>query len=231
MNAALLAAHGDELLDHPDADPAAVRLSLHHIARANWWFGGWWAVRHGLEALLGGSARGPLTVLDVGCGAGDLMARAVAWGRARGLALRPVGLERHRAAAALAREGGLPAVLGCAAALPLRARSVDLVIASQLLHHFAPAAITAFCRDADRVARVGVVIADLRRSRLAQAGFWIGSRALGFDPATRHDGITSVQRGFTAAGLRGLLAGAGLPARVERTPGFRLVATWPAARP
>ncbi|MFN8646934.1 MAG: methyltransferase domain-containing protein [Gemmatimonadales bacterium] len=230
MSATLLAAHGDELLDHPDADPAAVRLSLHHIARANWWFGGWWAVRHGLATLLGGAPRGALTVLDVGCGGGDLMARAAAWGRARGHLLRPVGLERHRAAAALARQGGLPSLLACAGALPLRARSVDLVVASQLLHHFAPPAIIEFCRAADRVARIGVVIADLRRSRLAQAGFWVGSRALGFDAATRADGITSVQRGFTADGLRGLLAEAGLAARVERTPGFRLVATWPAAR-
>ncbi len=230
MSATLLAPHGDELLDHPDADPAAVRLSLHHIARANWWFGGWWAVRHGLERLLGGRAPGAFTVLDVGCGGGDLMARAVAWGRGRGLVLRPVGLERHRAAAALARQGGLPALLACAGALPLRERSVDLVVASQLLHHFSPSAITEFCRAADRVARHGVVIADLRRSRLAQAGFWVGSRALGFDAATRADGITSVQRGFTADGLRQLLAGAGLAARVERTPGFRLVATWAATR-
>ena len=229
MNAALLATHGDELLDHPDADAGAVRLSLHHIARANWWFGGWWAVRHGLARLLADAAPGPLTVLDVGCGAGDLMARAVAWGRADGRELRPVGLERHRAAAALAREGGLPALLACAGALPLRERSVDLVVASQLLHHFSPSAIRDVCRAADRVARVGVVVADLRRSRLAAAGFWIGSRVLGFDQATRLDGITSVQRGFTAAGLHRLLADAGLTARVERTPGFRLVATWPAA--
>ena len=38
----------DELLDHPDADPAAVAVSLHNISVANRWFGGWWAVRRGL---------------------------------------------------------------------------------------------------------------------------------------------------------------------------------------
>ena len=36
----LLASLGDELLDHPDADPATVEASLHHIARSNRWFGG-----------------------------------------------------------------------------------------------------------------------------------------------------------------------------------------------
>lgn len=235
MTTALLSSLGDELLDHPDADPAAVRLSLHHIARANWWFGGWWAVRRGLETLLGGLAarrRGmrpparPLTVLDVGCGSGDLMGRAVRWGARRGLTLRPLGLERHRAAAALALAGGLPTLLASADRLPLGERSVDVVLASQLLHHFAPAAAAAFCRDAGALARHGVIVADLRRSRVAQAGFWAGSRVLGFDAATRRDGLTSVARGFTGQELAGLLRGAGIAARVERSPGFRLVATW-----
>ena len=229
MTAALPAPLGDELLDHPDADPAVVRESLHHIARANWWFGGWWAVRRGLRTLLAGSPRTTLTVLDIGCGSADLLCRAVRWANRRGIRLVPLGLERHRAAAALAQRAAVPTLLAAAPDLPFRDRSVDLVIASQLLHHFSPSAIRDVCRAADRVARVGVVVADLRRSRLAAAGFWIGSRVLGFDQATRLDGITSVQRGFTAAGLRRLLADAGLTARVERTPGFRLVATWPAA--
>ena len=49
--------------------------------------------------------------------------------------------------------------------------SVDLVLASQLVHHLAPEAIVAFGREASRIARRGVIIADLRRSALAQAGF------------------------------------------------------------
>ena len=228
MTSALpLAAIGDELLDHPDADPAVVRESLHHIARSNRWFGGWWAVRRGLGRVLGTAPRTkPLTLLDVGTGLGDLPCAAMRWAGRRGITLRPIGLERHRTAAALANQHGVATLLGCAGALPVRAKSVDVVIASQLVPHLAPDAIVEFCRDADRIARVGVVIADLRRSHLALAGFWVGSRLLGFDNATRQDGLTSVRRGFTEAELAALLARADIAARVERTPGFRLVATW-----
>ncbi|MEO8138385.1 MAG: methyltransferase domain-containing protein [Gemmatimonadota bacterium] len=222
-----LAAVGDELLDHPDADPAVVRESLRHIARSNRWFGGWWAVRRGLGRVLGTAPRTkPLTLLDVGTGLGDLPCAAVRWAGRRGITLRPIGLERHRTAAALANQQGVATLLGCAGALPVGAKSVDVVIASQLVHHLAPDAIVAFCREADRIARVGVVIADLRRSRWALAGFWIGSRLLGFDRATRQDGLTSVRRGFTEAELVVLLGRAGIAARIERTPGFRLVVTW-----
>jgi hypothetical protein len=223
----LLAPLGDELLDHPDADPRVVHDSLHHIARSNRWFGGWWAVRHGLGRILGEMA-GPrsLTLLDIGTGLADLPRSAVAWAAARRLTIVPLGLERHRTAAALANSNGVRTLLGCAGALPVRDKSVDLVIASQLVHHLAPEAIVTFCREADRIARLGVVIADLRRSRWAMAGFWVGSRLLGFDRATRDDGLTSIRRGFTRAELGALIAQAGVAARVERTPGFRLVATW-----
>jgi hypothetical protein len=226
-SAPALAPIGDETLDHPDADPQVVRESLHHIARSNRWFGGWWAVRHGLERVLGGVSGGqPLTLLDIGTGLADLPRAAVRWAGRRGIALLPIGLERHRTAAALATQHGVTTLLGCAGALPVRSKSVDIVVASQLVHHLAPDAIVAFCRDADRIARLGVVIADLRRSRWALAGFWVGSRLLGFDHATRLDGLTSVRRGFTVPELDALFRRAGVAARIERTPGFRLVATW-----
>jgi hypothetical protein len=56
--------------------------------------------------------------------------------------------------------------------------------------------------------------------------FWVGARALRFDPSTMADGITSIRRGYTTGELRALLAEAGVSARVSRRPGYRLVATW-----
>jgi predicted nicotinamide N-methyase len=218
---------GDELLDHPDADPKIVRESLHHISRSNRWFGGWWAVRRGLARLCAGLPRGTeLTLLDLGTGSGDLPALASSWAAARGWRLRSIGLEQHRTAARLAGERGIPTLLALVPEIPARTGSVDIVLASQLLHHLAPAAIVALCREASRVARRGVVVADLRRSSLALAGFWAGSRLLGFDQVTRADGFTSVRRGFTSEVLAAQLAAGGIRAKVERSPGFRLVATW-----
>jgi hypothetical protein len=223
----LLTSFGDELLDHPDADPTTVARSLHHIARSNFWFGGWWAVRHGLHRLLAEVPRGTtLTLLDVGTGNGDLPARAVAWARTRGITLKPIGIERHRTAALLASRRGMATLLGCAGALPVRPRSVDLVLASQLAHHLSPRANIEFFQAAQQAARLGVVIADLRRSPLALAGFWFGSRIFRFDRATREDGLTSVMRGFHPGELAALLQQAGIAARVERSAGFRLVASW-----
>jgi SAM-dependent methyltransferase len=218
---------GVELLDDPAADPDTVIRSLSNVARANRWFGGAAAVRHGLRRLLRGVPRDrPLTLLDLGTGAGDLPGGAVRWARRRGYTLRPVGLELSPTAAAMAVRAGVPCAVACAGAPPVREKSVDLVLLSQVVHHFTLDSTVRLLRTCDALARIGVVVADLRRGPMAPIVFWVGARALRFDRTTVADGITSLRRGFTAGELRALLAQAGVRGRVSRRPGYRLVATW-----
>ncbi|MGH7511348.1 MAG: methyltransferase domain-containing protein [Gemmatimonadales bacterium] len=223
---------GTELLDDPAADPALAAESLRNITRSNRWFGGASAVRYALRIALGDAARGStLSLLDVGTGAGDLPRMAGAWARRRGIRLVPLGLERSRVAAGLAHAAGIPCAVACAGLAPVRDKSVDLVLLSQVAHHLDPASVVRLFRTCDRLARRAVIVSDLRRGMLGPLAFWIGSRALRFDPVTVADGMTSVRRGYTRAQLRGLLAQAGVEATVARRPGYRLVAVWRLAAP
>jgi SAM-dependent methyltransferase len=218
---------GAELLDDPNADPAAVAESLRNIARSNLWFGGAAAVRHGLSrALRGVPAGSTVTLADLGTGLGDLPRAAAQWCARRGVHLVTVGLERHPVAARLAHERGVPCAVGCAGAPPFRDKSVDVVLVSQVAHHLTEDSVVRLFRACDRLARRAVVVADLRRGRLGPLAFWCGARALGFDGVTRADGMTSLRRGYTPAELRALMAAAGVRGTVERRPGYRLVATW-----
>lgn len=229
-------AAGCELLDDPGAAPAQVCESLRNIGRANRWFGGAAAVRFGLERAFAsatpgapgapGTPRVRFTMVDVGTGLGDLAMMAQAWGAARGITLLPVGLERHTAAARLAGKLGLPVVVGDGGALPFASGSIDVVLLSQVAHHFAPSAIVHLFRECSRVARHAVIVADLRRSSLAAVGFRLAGRVMGFDPDTVRDGVTSLRRGFSTASLTELLGQAGIRAPVARRPGARLVAVW-----
>jgi hypothetical protein len=98
---------------------------------------------------------------------------------------------------------------------------------SQLLHHFADDDLASIIRELDRVARRRVVIADLQRSHVAAAGFWLASFPLGFHPVTRHDGVVSVYRGFVAGELREIIARVtGVVPVVRQHLGFRLTASW-----
>ncbi len=217
---------GDELLDDLTADPAQIEQSLRNIARANQWFGGRAAVRFGVRQLLQNRKVDRLTLLDIGAGFGDISADLVRTGWASGIVVRPIAVERHPAAARVASRRGLSTVLADGLALPLPDRIVDVVVISQVAHHLSPRQIIALAKEATRVARIGVVVADLKRSELAAFLFQFGSRALGFDRATRKDGVTSVRRGFRRVELETILRDAGCDAAVTERPFARVVATW-----
>lgn len=218
---------GTELLDDPEADPELVESNVRNMARANRWLGGRRALYRGLGRALGSLARGTdLTLLDIGTGAGDLPAVVVGWGQRRGLRITPVGLERVRAAARFAADRGLPTFMGCATALPVRPKSVDVVLVSQVVHHFHRDAAVELLQACDAFARKAVIMVDLRRSAVARAGFWLGARALRFDPTTIEDGLTSIQRGLTPAEARDLIESAGISGEVLSVAPYRLVAVW-----
>lgn len=221
-----------ELLDDPASDAGAVLASLADVARINRFLGGRHAALSRLDEWFRAERAGAaLTLLDVGTGLGDIPLAAARLARRRGLTLRLIGLERHPAAARAAGGNGLRAVVADGVRLPLPDRSVDFALCSQLLHHFAGDAAERLVRELDRVARCGAVIADLRRSTLAAAGFFLASFALRVRPATRRDGVISVFRGFSAAELANLCRAAGVEPDVRRHPGYRLTAAWrPAGR-
>jgi len=218
---------GAELLDDPSANPAAVAESLRNIGRANRWFGGAAAVRFGLARTLASVPPGTtLSLLDLGTGLGDLPRVAVRWGAARGIRVVPLALEINRVAATLASGAGVPTALACAGAPPIRDKSVDVVLVSQVAHHLTKASVIHLLQTCDRLARRAAIVADLRRSPIARPAYWCGARFLGFDPVTVADGLTSIRRGFSRRELSSLMARAGVEGRVYRRPGFRLVATW-----
>jgi SAM-dependent methyltransferase len=217
---------GFEHLDDPRTDPALRERSLRDVRRANTLLGGAWAVMRELwrEHTVPGSA---MSMLDVGTGLADIPARAQRGARTRGVTLTAFGVDE---AEILALRGAAlldGSVCADARRLPFGDASVDVVICSQVLHHFEDAEIPAVLAELSRVARQRVIVSDLRRSWLAAAGFWLVTWPLGFHPVSRHDGFTSVLRGFTPDELaRHVRSSTGQTALVRRHPGFRVTATW-----
>jgi 2-polyprenyl-3-methyl-5-hydroxy-6-metoxy-1,4-benzoquinol methylase len=217
---------GFEHLDDPRTDPALRERSLRDVRRANTVLGGARAVLR--ELWRPRPARGTsMSVLDVGTGLADIPARARRAAAGRGVTLTIFGVDE---AEVLARLGaGLLDGAACADArrLPFGDASVDVVLCSQVLHHFEDAEVPVVLAELSRVARQRVIVSDIRRSWLAAAGFWLVTWPLGFHPVSRHDGFTSVLRGFTPDELaRHVRSVTGRTADVRRHPGFRVTATW-----
>ncbi|HUQ84264.1 MAG TPA: methyltransferase domain-containing protein [Gemmatimonadaceae bacterium] len=217
---------GFEYLDAPGVDPKLVRRSLADVALANALFGGTRAVLLEIGGVLP-ELEPSATLLDVGAGVGDIAARARDLAQQNGvdLALVTIDMAETLAVASRARTGN--AVRGDATLLPFADRSVDIVMCSQTLHHFDDASAAKVLRELDRVARVRVIVSDLRRSWLAAAGLWVASFPLGFHPVSRHDGVVSIMRGYAGDELRRLVSDAtGRSPDVRRRIGWRVTATW-----
>jgi 2-polyprenyl-3-methyl-5-hydroxy-6-metoxy-1,4-benzoquinol methylase len=216
---------GLETLDRRDADPVAVRATLRDLTVINTLFGGRQAVAWGVGRLLDDvRPRGPVTLLDVGAGSGDITRHVAA--TATRWPIVPLALDHLRAAARACATRGVPAAVGDLFQPPVRARSVDVIVVSQVLHHLPRTDVPDFLGALSGMARLGVVVADLRRSRVARAGIWTAAHLLRFHPVTHVDAVMSVSKGFTQMELDQLCRRAGVVATVRHRPGWRLVAWW-----
>jgi 2-polyprenyl-3-methyl-5-hydroxy-6-metoxy-1,4-benzoquinol methylase len=219
-----------EILDDRTIDPALVRRSMRDVALSNRLFGGTRAVVREVDAALDG-APASLSLLDVGTGLGDIPRSAQALARHRDRFLFTVGLDASHDLARESTSRVAAAVVADAGSLPFRDHSVDIVTCSQLLHHFSAPVAVEVVRELDRVARIRAIVSDIRRSRLAIAGLWLASFLLRFHPVSRHDGIASIQRGYTVAELGALTKQAlNRDATVRTHRGFRVTASWSPTR-
>ncbi len=217
---------GVEILDDPLVNPDLMLRSMKDVERANTLFGG---KRAAIAELLDHlrSVGGSPSMLDVGTGRGDIPAEAREIASNIGVRLRTIGIDISEPLVSRAGSGNDAVLRADARFLPFADSSIDIVLASQVLHHFPANEIPMMLKEMNRVARRAVVVSDLRRSRLAAAGLWLGSFPLGFHPVSRHDGVVSVMRGFLPRELADFVEEAtGKRPIVSRRLGFRLTTSW-----
>jgi SAM-dependent methyltransferase len=217
---------GFEHLDNPATPPALRERSLRDVRRANILLGGTHAVLAELERVLS-TLGGQATLLDVGTGLADIPASASRRARRRGVMLTTFAVDEAESLLRAARPSLDAVVCADARRLPFADASIDVVTCSQVLHHFPDDEVPVVLRELQRVSRRYVVVSDLRRSWFAALGFWLVTWPLGFHPVSRHDGFTSVLRGFTPGELARHVRDATVRTPdVRRHLGFRVTATW-----
>lgn len=190
-----------ELLDDDAGTPPEVQGSLADLGWFNRWFGGVRVLERLVERVAEKSGRRELSLLDVAGAQGEVPARAAGRLRKKNIQLESTVLDRvpsHLAGR------NASSVVGDALALPFRDASFDLVCSSLFVHHLDPPELRRFVGEALRVARVAVLINDLRRHPAHLALVYAGL-PLYRSRLTRHDAPASVRRAYTPAEMRHLL--------------------------
>jgi SAM-dependent methyltransferase len=219
----------DELMDRPEADPEQLSRSLLDLRQVNRWLGGRGTAIRLVADLASRIPSSPVRILDVGTGAADIPLAISEAARKQGWEARITATDVHPSTLAFARRAAagdpnIQVLPGDLLALPFGDAAFDIAICSTTLHHFEREEALVALRELGRVARWGVVVTDLARSRLAL----LGAHALAHTvwrrhPITRHDGPASVRAAFTPDELRRMAASTwGEAVRVRSHPGFRL---------
>ena len=220
-----------ELLDGPVQDQAELAANLRDIRRVNLLLGGiTTSLRHLTRLFAAIPADQPITLLDLATGSADIPLAIAHWAECHGRSVRIVASDVDQAILDLARmhTDANPAIELArydARAVPLPDKSLDIVHCALALHHFAPDDAVAVLREMDRLARIGFVLNDLRRSRLGWAAAQLMTHLTTRNRLTRNDAPLSVRRAYTPAELNDLLQRAEVNgASISRHLWFRMAA-------
>lgn len=205
-----------ELLDEGAGTPTDVQQNLAEMWRVNRYAGGLRALTQHLYPRLKQQRNETVTIADIGCGAANLGVHLVKWAQRNGLNVRVLAVDIAARNLHVARQTTLntPAVhLVQADAMrpPFSFNTVDYVISSLVLHHFASATLIGLLQACFKLARCGIIMSDLVRGRLPMLAFHLAQPIFARNALTRHDGKLSIRRSYTLAELRTLAEEAELP--------------------
>ena len=223
-----------ELMDNPDCDARRLRRTLRRFAVVNAAVAHWGAVYRGylrpVLARLEADLPRTIRLLDIGCGAGDVLRGVVRRARSDGFAVEALGINPDPRAIDLARAmrplTGVTFSRCHSRALVAAGERFDIVISNHVLHHLDDHSFADLIADSESLASELTLHSDIARSRGAYAAFAVAAAPLAPGSFVRIDGLRSIRRSYTPAELR-----ARLPAywSVERPGRFRLLAVARAA--
>lgn len=190
-----------EIMDDFHMEGDTLRLTLDEIAKINRLLGGNRITVQGIQQLLQSIPIDKhVSIVDLGCGNGDMLRTIADYGRKTGRKLTLTGIDANRFTIAHA------ITLSAGYDINYRVQDIfsnefartsyDIVLCTLTLHHFGDEEMLALLGLLQRNARIGIVINDLHRSRMAYYLFGLFSFVWRLGPMAKEDGRISILRGF-----------------------------------
>lgn len=168
----------------------------------------------------------PISILDVGCGAGDICVAISRWAKKNNRDVHITGIDMVPEIVDIAKKNTSSFsnisiyqddIFNCT-----EFDRYDIVLGCLFLHHIEIEKQHIVLQRFHQLARRGVIFIDLFRSPLSYVCVWLASVLFG-NAIVRHDGPLSVKRAFTLEELRHLSHQAGLPyLQARQEPWFRV---------
>ena len=200
----------DELLDLDEASYEEVRDSLNDVVKVNRYLSGYRVLLLHVEKILR-EHKGdhPFRILDAATGSADQPVALTRLARKMGVPIQITAIDINSKMLRLAKEEvqhypEINLVQSDILALPFKNEAFDLAINNLSLHHFSWGKAVFIIKAVYNSARLGFLINDLHRSRIAHAVIFLLTRIFTRNRLTRYDAPVSVMNAFTPSEFRNL---------------------------
>jgi len=190
-----------EIMDDLDMTGELLIDSLDKIATINQWLGGNQVALSGLKFLLKNHPEEKeLSIVDLGCGNGDILREIAKFGRKRGLKLQLLGIDANQAtidyAIKLSRDyPEIKYLKQDVLSEEFQNIKYDIALCTLFLHHFEDEIALSLIQSILKNARIGIIINDLHRHPMAYYLFNLLTLFIK-NKMVRDDGLLSILKGF-----------------------------------
>ena len=198
-----------EIMDDFTLEGVLLRDTLDKLEIINRLLGGNSVTISGLKKILKNQSKNKtITIVDLGCGNGDILRDVAQFGRKNNYSFKLTGIDANLAAIEYAKElskdySELNFKKIDVFSEDFKEQSFDIVLCTLFLHHFKNEELIPFLKTITEKATIGIVVNDLHRHRLAYYLF----KLIGFfikNEMVREDGLTSILRAFKKKDLENI---------------------------
>lgn len=196
-----------ELMDDFPKGINRLRIVFDDINRVNRILGGNSITVKAVAGLIKNNPQEQYTIVDMGCGDGNMLRELARYCRKNGISARFIGIDLNEEALQLALEasGEFPEIeyqhediLKCnTSQLPC-----DILVNTLCMHHIPNELLDTFLRKFVELGKIGIVINDLHRSSMAYYLFKLFSLIFIKTKVAKIDGLISITKGFIKSDLR-----------------------------
>ena len=191
-----------ELMDDFEMSGDVLEEALIKIANINQLLGGNKITINGIQKLITKTDKTQeITIIDVGCGNGDMLRKIADFGLANNLNFKLIGLDANQFTIQCAKKLSVlyPTIKFEVADIldsSFENYSADIFLCTLTLHHFSDREIEKLLTVMHKNSTHGIVINDLHRNAFAYRLFQILCLIFRLKTMTKQDGLTSILRGF-----------------------------------
>jgi SAM-dependent methyltransferase len=202
-----------EKMDQPDVPQEEIRQALRELEVINKWLGGYNVIFDALKKA--NWNKQPLTIMDLGCGGGDILRAIARWAELKEMQVNLVGVDRNPLILDFAREHSSEFSNIAFRQMDvfdnrLHAEHADITISSLFCHHFNDDELTQLIKRMHDLSAQAVVVNDIHRHWFAYYSIKTITGLFSKTDLVKYDAPVSVGRSLTRAEWEKVLTKAGI---------------------